>query len=89
MVQTHKKNYLCRSGHRHTLWLRAGKALDFTISNLELKVFLHASLAVDMLTLFEEQRLGTQILREADSTAKNLAIKNLLLLNFIKIQQLG
>lgn len=41
-----------------------------------------------MLALFKEHTVGAQLLREADPTAEELTVKNLLPLSFIEVQEL-
>lgn len=80
--------YLQRCGQRGTLGLGAIKALNVAVPYLDLEVFSHAGLAVDMLALLKAEAAGTQLLCEADPAAEQFPVKNLLPLRLVKVQEL-
>lgn len=87
-IRTHPLSYLQRCGHRRTFGLRAIKALNVPVLYLDLEIFRHAGLAVDMLTILEEEAVRAQLLYKADAAAEHLAIKHPLPLRLVKVQEL-
>lgn len=79
------RSYLQRCGQGGTFGLRAIKALNVAVPYLDLEVFSHAGLAVDMLALLKAEAVGAQLLYEADPTAEHLAIKHPLPLRLVKV----
>lgn len=90
MLQIHTgvRGYLGRRGYGGTLRLGACKALDFAVSDLDLEVLCDAGPAVNVLALFKEHAARAQLLREADPTAEDLTVENLLPLSFVEVQEL-
>lgn len=87
-IRTGVRGYLGRRGYRGTRRLRACKALDFAVSDLDPEVLRDAGPAVNVLTLFKEHAAGAQLLGEANPTAEDLTVENLLPLSFVKVQEL-
>lgn len=81
-------DYLQRCGYRGTFGLRAIKALNVAISYLDLEVFSHAGLAVDMLALLKAEAAGAQLFYEADPAAEHFAVENPLPLRLVEVQEL-
>ena len=82
-------SYLKRRGQGAALWLRAVKAADVAITDLDLEVLAHAVPAVHVLALLEAEAGGAQLLQEADAAAEHPPVKHLLPLGLIEVQQLG
>lgn len=87
-TSTRSLSYLQRYGQGVTFGLRAIKALNVAVPYLDLEVFSHAGLAVDMLAIFKAEAVGAQLLHKADTTAEHLAVKHLLPLCLVKVQEL-
>lgn len=68
--------------------LRTVKALNVAIAYLDLEILGHAGLTVYMLALFKAKAARAQLLYEADPTTENLAVKCLLPLCLIEVQEL-
>lgn len=80
--------HLQRRGNGGALGLGAIKALNVAVADLDLEVFRHAGVAVNVLALLEAQAAGAQLLREADGAAEHGAVENPLALRLVKVQQL-
>lgn len=80
--------YLQWCGQGRTLVLRTVKALNVAITYLDLEILGQAGLTVHMLALFKAEAAIALLLHEADPTTEDLAVKHLLPLRLVKVQEL-
>lgn len=81
-------SYLQWYGQGITFGLRAIKALNVAVPYLDLEVFSHAGLAVNVLAILKAEAAGAQLLHKADTTTEHFVVKHLLPLCLVKVQEL-